>query len=187
MEAAFGWIGELISWLIEFLPHLGILRKKHGGVKFKRGKIVREIKPGLYWWWPFVTETETTTCARQTLSLEAQRLTTKDGYTVSVRLVVAYWVEDVVKALVDTDDYDDAAEDLALDAVVEIISTNDWKWIHENLSGEVRNAVTRKCRGELKKMGLYVEKARIVDFTETVVYTMVGGGITMPVGEITDE
>lgn len=166
MEAAFGWIGEFIAWLVNWLPHLGICRKTHGGVKFVWGKTIKEIKPGLYVWWPPTTEIEVVPVARQTLTWEAQRLTTKDDHVITIKVVVVFTLEDVKKALVDTADYDDTAEDIAGEAIADIVSENTYDDLRKNQRA-IENDMARKTRTTLKTYGLYVERCRIVDFAKT--------------------
>ncbi len=179
MEAALGWIGEFVGWLVSWVPHLGICRATHGGVKFSRGKIVKEITPGLFWWWPITTETELTPTAQQTLNLQAQKLTTKDGKTVLIDVVVIFRVEDVIKALVETIDYEDTAADVALEAVTEIVIGLTFDELHEQLCGKVGTQITLRCRSYLKEFGIHVKKCRISDFATTMVYSVDGVGLSM--------
>lgn len=186
MEAALGWIGELITWVVEWLPHLGICRATHGGVKFVCGKRIKEIRPGLYWWWPKTTEIEVVPTARQALDLPAQRLTTKDGKTVALKVVPVYLVVDVIKALVDCVDFDETAEEVAQEAAAEIVLEKDWDDLRSNLLGTVRQQITLKCRQLLKPYGLKVEKCRISDFALTRMLSVDGQPIIIPDNE-TDE
>ena len=181
MDAALGWIGEFVRWLVAWLPHVGICRATHGGVKFVRGKNVREIKPGLYVWWPITTEIETIPTARQTIDLSAQRLITKDGKVVLIDLVIVYVVEDVVKALVDTADVDDTAADVAREAATQIVTENEYERLRRLIAAEVSTELTRKCRTALKPFGLYVEKVRAGDFAPTRVFSI--DGVEFNLGE----
>lgn len=174
MEAALGWIGDFAQWVVNWLPHVGICRKTHGGVKFVRGRHVKEIHPGLYLWWPITTEVELTETAQQTLNLTAQKLTTKDGRTILIDVVVIYRVEDVQKALVDTADYESTACDVALEATTEIVIDRTFKELHDNLCDKVGTAITLRCRTYLKEFGLAVKKCRVSDFAETNVYCVDG-------------
>lgn len=167
MEAALGWIGELVAWLVEWLPKMGICRATHGGVKFVCGRRIRKIRPGLYFWWPKVTEVEVIATARQALDLPAQRLTTKDGKTIILKVVPVYTVDDVEKALVDSVDYDETAEEVAQEAAAEIVLDKDWDDLRANLLGSIRTEITRRCRSILRPYGLNVEKCRISDFART--------------------
>lgn len=174
MDAALGWIGEFVGWLVAWLPHLGICRATHGGVKFVRGKHVKRIRPGLYWWWPITTEVETTPTARQTIDIAAQKLVTKDDKVVLIDLVVVYVVEDVVKALVDTTDYEETAADVAREAATEIVGANDYQRLKTEISTAVGTELTRRCRTALRPFGLYVEKVRAGDFVPTRVLSLDG-------------
>lgn len=179
MEAALGWIGELVSWLVSWFPCLGICRKTHGGVKFVRGKKIVRIEPGLFWHWPITTEIEMIVVVRQTLALSAQRLTTLDDQVISIAVVVLYRVEDVVKALVDSADYDDMAEDVAGQSVADIVADSDYTALRTK-QREMENAMTRRLRTDLRPFGLYVEKCRITDFARTRMLSIDGPPMILP-------
>ncbi len=159
---------------------LGICRKTHGGVKFVWGKTIKEIRPGLYVWWPPTTEIEVVPVARQTLTWEAQRLTTKDDQVITIKVVVVFTLEDVKKALVDTADYDDTAEDIAGEAIADIVAGNTYEHLRKN-QREIENTMARKTRTILKTYGLYVERCRIVDFAKTRMFSIDGPPMILPV------
>ena len=173
MEAALGWIGELVAWLVSWFPCMAICRKTHGGVKFVHGSKIVMIKPGLYWYWPITTEVETIVVVRQTLNLPPQRLTTKDDQVVSIAVVILYVVDDVIKALVDSADYDDMAEDIAGRSVADIVAQTDYDDLRLK-QRDMENAMVRRCRTDLRPFGLYVEKCRITDFARTQMLSVDG-------------
>ena len=167
MEAAFAWIGQLANWLAAWIPHLRICRATHGGVKFVGGKHVRVIKPGLFVYWPCVTEIEMIPVVRQSLNLPPQRLVTKDGIVIYINLTVIYTIEDVKKALVDSYNHDDSAEDVALEATTKVVIRKTFAELREGLLGNIRDEITRAARTALRPFGLYVEKCRVSDFAQT--------------------
>lgn len=171
---AFDWIGELVDWLVSLIPHLEICRANHAGVKFVKGKKPVIIKPGLFLYWPVVTEIELLPTARQTMNLESQTLTTKDDKIVTISAVVIYHIDDVVKAIVDTWDIEDTISDVALKANVEAITGRTFAQARKELTGKVEKDITQMCRRELKPFGIKVVKATLTDFAETDVIRLVG-------------
>lgn len=183
MEGALSWIGDLIELFISFIPHLGLCRANHGGVKFIHGKKVTVIKPGLFWHWPIVTEIELIPVARQTMNLESQTLTTSDDRIVTVSSVVIYRVEDVRKALVDSWDMEDTISDVALKSNVDAIVNRTFAKVKKELTGQVEKDIVRSCRKALKPYGIRVDSAFLTDFAETEVYRIVGA---LPTGTSAD-
>ncbi len=168
-------IGYLFEWVASLVPRLGICRATRAGVKYRNGKTVRLISPGLYVYWPVVTEIQTVQTNRQTLNLESQTLTTKDNIAVTVSVVVVYKVVDVIKALVETDDIDDTIGDVALRAAVPAIKDRRFDAIRAGLDKQVKTEITRSCRSALHPYGLKVVDCSIIDFAETSVYRIIGG------------
>lgn len=139
----------------------------HGGVKFRHGKTVKIIKPGLFVFWPAVTEVVLIPVVRQSLDLPPQRLITKDGVNVYINLTVIYTVEDVEKALVANFDHDESAKDVALEAATKVVIRKSFQELRDNLLGNVRDEITRAARTAVRPFGIYVEKVRISDFAQT--------------------
>jgi regulator of protease activity HflC (stomatin/prohibitin superfamily) len=188
MDAAFGWIGELLAWIVHFFPHLGICRATHGGVKFVRGKKVKPIRPGLYWYWPAVTEVVLEPVCRRPVDIPAQSLTTNDDITTLVSVTLVVEISDPVKAFGKTWDIDELIMDVGAAAATEIVPEQSWA----NLRGKLRNGITEKllksARNLLRPYGVRVLKARFTDFAEHTVIRHEGSGINaFPVSTDSEE
>lgn len=178
----FDWLSHLIEWFGSLIPRVGICRATHAGVKFRRGKVVVPIKPGIYFYWPIVTEVSLLPTARRTINLESQTLTTKDNDCVTVSVVVIYRIVHIVKALVDTEDIEDTIGDVALRGTVRAITERRFNDIRANLSDEVKKEITRSCRSALNPFGVKVLDCNIIDFAKTSTYRIVGHGGSIPIG-----
>lgn len=177
----FSWIADFGKWCARLLPfHLGLCKATEGGVKFKRGKHVVEIKPGVYWYWPLLTEIELIPVKRQPLDIAPQSLTTADDKTVYVRAVVIYEVADVTKALVDTHEYDGTAAEVAAAAVVKVVLSRVKDVLRRDMIDVIPNELGKAVRAELKKYGLYVIEARLSEMAESRVIRTVGDGDVIP-------
>lgn len=175
MGNAFSWVQQTWEFLVSLFPHLGLMRANHGGVKFCRGGRVREIRAGLYWWWPLVTEVQEIPTRRQTMRLETQTLTTRDEVTLSVSCVVVYEINDVVKALVDTWDVEDTISDVAQMSVVRVVMGRHSVRVREELTEEIPKEIRDNCKRDLRKFGVLVKDAFLSDCAETVSYRIMGG------------
>jgi regulator of protease activity HflC (stomatin/prohibitin superfamily) len=113
MESALGWIGDLVTWLVSWFPHLVVINKTHGGVKFVRGWKTKVLEPGMHWYWPITSDIIEIPVVRQSLELAGQTLTCEDGKTVFISVVLVYEIHDVHEALVDTWDFDETIADIA--------------------------------------------------------------------------
>ena len=176
MEGALAWIGQLAEWLGSLFPRLKICRSTHQGVKFVRGAKVKVIQPGIFLYWPIVTDVELYPVKRQTLNLVTQTLTTKDDEAIIFSIIVIYHVEDIEKALCDCWDIEDTITDIALQASVDVVAAHDFAQIRAGISKGIATAITLKCRALLRPFGIYVEKCGVTDFAQTKVYRLVGEG-----------
>ena len=173
MESALGWIGELFSWFGSFVPRWLIVRSTEAGVKFRWGKHVHVLTPGIRWYWPAFTDVETETVVRQTLNLDAQTLMTADDKTVVASGVIVFKITDIIKFLVDNFDADEAIAEVAGSALRKFVISKTVEEIQKGRA-DVDNSLTREAQKLLKDFGIEVEYARLVSFSTARVINLVG-------------
>ena len=49
MEAVFGWLGQLISYLSSWIPRPFLVNVTQRAVRFRRGNEPALLEPGLHW------------------------------------------------------------------------------------------------------------------------------------------
>lgn len=179
MESAFAWIGSIVEWFGNFIPRVKIVRSTHGGLRFRRGKIVREIKPGLCVYLPLITEVEIIPVARQTHNLPSQSLLTKDGKQVVVGGVVVYAVKDVVACLSRNWDVSATIDDVTMCCISTIITTHDLEYLLANLTTTVQTALTKETRRKLSPFGVRVYRTALTDFSTCLVVKNIGSGSSL--------
>lgn len=179
MEAVLGWLGQVFQALLSLVPRIGICRTTHGGVKFRRGCVVSEIRPGPFAWWPFLTEVELLPVVRQTLNLPTQRLTTRDGISVVAAGVVVYSIRNVVQALTANWDHDATIGDMSLSALARHVAAHTFD---ELLAAQAEDgstdALTKICHADLsRKYGVDVERFFVSDFARARIYAVSGDSL----------
>lgn len=181
MEAAFSWIGDIIQWFGALIPRWDICRATHGGVKFVRGGKIKAIEPGIFWYWPAVTECIIIPTARQSFNIPPQSLTTKDGKTVLVSVVLVARISDVVKALGMSWDVDDTVTEVGGAAAVGVVATRTWRELASDLaSGDINEEIERRARKILSPYGVKVLKGRFTDCAQHTVIRTVGSEAVIP-------
>lgn len=174
MDAALGWIGQIVSWLGQFFPRWVIIRTTHGGVKFIRGKKVIALEPGIHWFWPATTELMTYPTARQAADLRTQTLMTTDGNTLVVGGLIVYEIKDIVAILANTYDADQTVKDIAMSAIHDVLVKMSWVDIRtESEFGTLNLKLRKRVRRELDKFGVKVLKCSITDLAQTRVYKVI--------------
>ena len=175
MSGAFAWLSDIFGAIIRFFPRLVIVRKTHGGVAFKRGKHIKEIEPGLIFYWPMITELETYPVVRQSLNLPSQTLTTTDGTPITVSCVIIYRIRSIVTALTVQWDLNETIRDLSLAAVKGYVSSHSFDELLGQ-HGEAEGALTAELRAALRGYGVEILKAAMTDFARTRVVSLVTPG-----------
>jgi len=174
MSAVFDQVGQLLEWLADWFPRICICRATHRGVRFKWGKHKVEIKPGVYVFWPRVTEAFTYPVVQQTVNLPMQTLVTKDGVTVSFSGVVVFEITNIIKALGDTWDIEENVGNVSLRVAGQVLTTHDFVWLRENLTSGAERKLTVGCRSDLRKYGIKVLQMFATDFAPTRTYRIIG-------------
>lgn len=169
MDAALGWLGDIIRALLLVIPRLLIVRTTHAGVKFRYGSNVLELThengirgTGLHIYWPLVTECEIVPIKRQTTNLDAQYLDTADGRTVGVSGILVYEISDVVALLTKTYDYEDTIRDLALATIKTVVIGRSMEALRAN-SADMDRELTRTLRSELRRFGVRTIRVTLSD------------------------
>lgn len=176
---AFDFINDIMRWLERFLPHWALLDPTEGGVKFSRKKRISLLVPGeIYWYWPIITSVYTIETKRQTMTV-TQRLTTKDEYTVMVTTVIVFIVSDVLKALVETRDFEDTIGEVGEKLIVKPITSRDFSDTLKRMSegNDLNNEVKRIARSQLGDYGVTVLDGYVSNFAISTVFSHDGDGI----------
>jgi len=188
MDAALGWLGDVIRALIKIVPQLILVRCTHAGIKFKYGSDIKLIThdngipiprlkwykyilypafspSGLHIYWPLVTEYEVVPIKRQTTNLQVQYLSTLDLKTIGVSGILVYEIRDVIKLLTKCFDYEDTIRDLALAAVKEVIIQYKLEYIQE--AGKTMDLeLTKTLRDQLNEFGVKTIRVTLSDFSQ---------------------
>jgi regulator of protease activity HflC (stomatin/prohibitin superfamily) len=172
--SALEWLGQLIEWITNLIPHIKLVKSTYGGVKFKWGKVV-ELKQGVNIYWPLTTEIEVIPTARQTKNLVTQVLTTKDHKTITIGVVIVYEINDVKKAVGTNYDINDTIYDVGQCALVGIIAGQTYDYILENCDSEIKKQLTENTRARLKPFGVRIVRCAITDFAICRVYKTLTG------------
>lgn len=176
METAFGWIGKIVEFLLSILPTIYTVDADAHAVKCVRGKRPVVKGPGVHLYWPLVTNPpEIIQTNRRTNQLPAQRLTTADGFTVVISLVVIGRVINPLKAVIDTMDFDDDILSACQSAATPVVLGSEWHTLTNDItSGEFQKQVRRKIVAACTPYGFKVDKVLVSDWCETKVYSFVG-------------
>lgn len=161
MDAALGWIGDLVRYLAQLFPRLQLVRATDRCVKFT-GSRTREVGPGLHVWWPLVTEMEIHPVVRQVKSLPEQKLQTSDGTTVVVDAVLIFDIQDLHTFIVENWEADDSLEEVAQEAVLTVVMEMSIDQLRDPVHRKrVNQRLTSEAKKALRGFGVNTEKLRL--------------------------
>ncbi len=172
MESALGWIGDLVAWLVDFLPHLEVIPKTHAGVKFVRGWKVKVLEPGMHWYWPITSDIITAPVVRQSLQLDGQTLTCADGKCIYISMVMVYSIHDIEEALVETWEFDDTIEDIAQKCTASRVAEYDRDYLLSHIDA-FSDDLLDWIEDRLTAYGVTLSGVGIVDLAPVKVYRFV--------------
>lgn len=173
---AFDWIGQLFQWIGSFFPRVHIVRSTHKGVKFRFGKKVKKINPGICIYWPLVTEIDIWPVARQTHNLAPQCAVTKDKVEITITVVVVYKIVNIIKSLTKNWDFNDTITDIAATAVPPVIMQHTYDDLILQIADEtIQHQLTQAIRAKLLRFGVKVSHVGITDFSKCLVIKNVTG------------
>lgn len=171
---AITWIGQLIEAFGRLFPRLLLIRATHRAVKWKYGRKVSELKPGLRVYWPLVSEVDSIVVARQTLNLPVQVLMTHDKKQIVVGCLIVYRIKDVVLAIGERNyDVDATVRDVTQAAIVEVCSNSTLDDLLEGVAGDVEKALTMTTRKRLRQFGVFIHRVAITDFSTCKTFKLI--------------
>jgi regulator of protease activity HflC (stomatin/prohibitin superfamily) len=184
MDSALAWIGQIASWIGQWIPRWVLLDLTDGAVKstgfflprtwrVKWGGFDGEMKvtvlgPGLHWFWPATSTFISYPTALQTDNLPTQTLTTSDGKVINVSGMVTYTVNDLGKLLTQTHSAIKLIQVYALAALHDVCTNLSWEKLQEEERKRTLNTKLRHAAQKmLTKYGVVVEDFMLTDHMPT--------------------
>jgi regulator of protease activity HflC (stomatin/prohibitin superfamily) len=171
---ALSWLGDIFETIIRFFPHLKIIKVTQGGVKMRRGSEVAVMTPGLWWYWPLITTVDVVTTVRDTLDLNGQTFTTKDGKSVLASGMVMYTISDVEKLLTTAPDYANTICDVAMNVIHDVLIQYEWEQLRAGINnGSLAKELKKEAQKELRSFGIEIISLGLKDLAPVRVFKIV--------------
>lgn len=161
------WLTQFIEKITAIFPRIAHIKYTDRGVCFKKGG-VKELLPGIHFYWPIWTEVFVHPVVRQTQQLPAQTLVTKDGISVTVSVTIRFEIEDIISAFGRTYDFVDTIQDISQGEVATLICSKNYQEIIDSKKDEntdIDILLSRIIRRRLKPFGVSLKKAFIAEFS----------------------
>jgi regulator of protease activity HflC (stomatin/prohibitin superfamily) len=123
LELLAGFVEQITAWL----PRPFLVNVTERGVRFRRGQDPTVVDPGLRCKVPISSTVEVVSLLRDTSEFPPVTLTTKDGITVALGIVIVWAIDDPLKAVTTTDDLVAMVGDVGESLLPEIVLAMTWE------------------------------------------------------------
>jgi regulator of protease activity HflC (stomatin/prohibitin superfamily) len=157
VESALAWIGQIASWIGQWIPRWSILDTTEGAIKYVGGKDPRVCGPGIHFYWPARTTFVMYPIARQTDRLETQTMESRDGKTFIAGGTLTYEVIDLGKLIPMTHSPATTTIDIAMTALHDVCCDYDWNDLQDmQRKGTLKTKLKNEAQKALLELGIRV-------------------------------
>ena len=128
--------------------------------KLRGGLWIRELKPGIYLWWPLIQNLWSLKIKTQVKDLRSQSVWTQDQIEMTISGAIRYRVKSAIKALCEVYDYDQNIQAVGLGIIQQYIREHK---LEDLDTQQIEAEVLRGVREASEGWGLRVEKVYITD------------------------
>lgn len=183
IDGALAWVSWIAQWVGQFIPRWQVLDPTLGWAKYHRGHLTACGRAGMVFWWPVLTKVEVFSVVEQTIKLEPQSLTTKDGKDITVRGVIVYEYVDIEKMATTSVDPDDSVRDKALMVIADAVSQHTKDELLEAMREKgLDKLFKRQAQQFLGSYGVRVIRMGLVELAGARPYRIMQGGGTPDAG-----
>jgi regulator of protease activity HflC (stomatin/prohibitin superfamily) len=161
----FGWLGHFVEWICGWCPVYIIVQWNERGVKYPRGKKPLELKAGVHWYIPNLSEVVRHHVSRCVLDVADLSLETADGVPVQVGMVLTYHITDVLKYEVENFEPDENMAEVAAAGLRNIVMEHTWPELTQaaDAGSRLESKLARRMDKALERFGVEVETCRPTD------------------------
>lgn len=156
---------DLIEWFKgvwdDFKP-IYFIKEYELGVRLRGGKWKHNLLPGMHLRWPFYDDILTHYAKDDTILLPSQKVTTKDGKSITARGIILYYIDDIKLFLTEVNHAQQAIADMAMGMIATNIVAGDYEDCYND---KIMNEITKDVRREAKKWGAYITYFKLTDIS----------------------
>ena len=165
---------RLLEWIFEigkdYISPFCVLPEYQGGVLMRMGKYKKNLSHGINWKIPLVDAIHTVITTADTFHIANVNVTTIDTKTINVGAVIEFEIVDVKKYLIDMNDADSNAHDIARGVIADYITDCTWEEIKDK---KTQTKIKNKLKAELAILGINVKSLLIADIAITKTFTLI--------------
>lgn len=172
MTGALDKVVDLLLQFIRAFQVLTVVDQFERAVVLRFGRYSRTLSPGLHWVAPlYIEQVLTASVVPDTRDLRSQQLTTLDGVSVTLGVVLLFSVTDVKRFLLDVEDADTVILNATKGAIAGLVSSNTYD---DLVSFDVAQEIANDVRDSALRFGINIEEVGISDFCRCKAYRILG-------------
>jgi regulator of protease activity HflC (stomatin/prohibitin superfamily) len=152
----------LLQWIGFFIPFC-VIDQFEQAVVLRFGRLSRVLGPGFHWLIPFEVERVIAdNVVPRTMNLGAQSLTTKDGQSIVLGVIVTARIHDIQKAILEVENVDTAVQDSCYAEVARVVHEHTWE---EMQAESINDDLLKACRRRAFSYGVEIMRTQASDLT----------------------
>ncbi len=155
------FLSRIYESIKKLIPGIILVAPDERGVRITLGSRVKILTPGWYIYWEPIQEIRTVTITPQVIDLRPQSVFTRSGRNWTVSGIIKYRVNDVRKALLEVQDYDESLQALALGVLLNILSITEG--VEEKTPNDLGEQVLTGIREAASGWGIKLQRVFISD------------------------
>jgi regulator of protease activity HflC (stomatin/prohibitin superfamily) len=164
-------IDLLVSGWDHFKPILFILEYEEG-VMFRAGKFKKVLKPGWHYRISFIDDYHVENVKGDTMSISPVSVTTLDNKTISIGCEFDFYIDDIEKALVYTNDWRSNLHDICKGILSDHLEDCNWEDIRKKV---IKNQIFKRIEKRALEMGVVIDNFNFTDKSITRALTLYKG------------
>ena len=172
-----GWLKDLFDKAFSLIPRVHKLEPFQAGIRTTWGTKVRDLGPGIWFYWPLVQTIWWTSTAPQVFDLKNQSCISLDGVDMAASGAIQVRIVSARKYILNVHDSEKSLKTLALGVLCEFFSTRTFDECRRlpGIKCELKKVLSR----ESKNWGVRIEKVFISDIGRVINIRHLGEGVSL--------
>lgn len=160
---------EVLVAIWDDIKPIVIVKHYEQAVRLRFGKYIGNWGPGTYFRWPGFTDVIIHYAKDDTILLPSQKLTTKDGKTITTRGIILYYIDDIRLFLTEVNAAQQAISDMAMGVIASTVVSSNYEDCYND---KVMNEISKDVRREAKKWGAYIVYVKLTDISSSKTFNI---------------
>lgn len=132
------------------------------GMMVRKGRIQRDLAPGIHWRWWFIDEARTWPRVECVVSLSTGAVTTADGESIAIDGNIGYAMVDIAKAFRRVWNTEASVKALAMGIICSTIAQRPWRDLQGDSRAPLEAELLEKVNAATTEWGIAIKRVHLV-------------------------